>query len=542
MVEVRMNGNLVRRIELEPGAYDLQDFPFTQGANDVELTITDDSGRTERVDFNIFLDQGQLAEGLSEFAVHAGFLAPLGPRGPRYGDRPAFSGFYRRGMNDRLTLGANFQADGKGVMGGGEAVIATPIGALAGLASVSHVAGVGRGWAGLASFQRSFSNDGLGSDTLLLTLEARSRDFAAIGISQPVNPYSLLVGASYGRTLAQDLYAGVDARYSRGRGAEADLSSLRGTLSWNIAPRLSFNGELGYDHDARGGRFATLFNLTYRFDRQSSLRADYDSRYDRARLAYQTFGGSGIGSYTLNADLERSDIGVGTSVTGNYYGNRAELGFSHYGLFERDLGGSAGQRSSLRFGTALAYADGAASIGRPVHDAFAVVKAHRSIADDAVLVDASGESAAASTGRLGSALQSSLSSYSDRSLTVSAPDAPVNVDLGAGSFRLLPPYRGGYLLTVGSDYNVSAVGRLLDPQGQPVTLVSGTATELAEPDREPIAFFTNRDGRFGVIGLAPGQWLLQTTGGAPLSYVLDIPDTQDTLAAGDLHPRPVGKE
>src|SRR5690606_27378589 len=96
MVEVRMNGNLVRRIELEPGAYDLQDFPFTQGANDVELTITDDSGRTERVDFNIFLDQGQLAEGLSEFAVQAGFLAPLGPRGPRYGDRPAFSGFYRR--------------------------------------------------------------------------------------------------------------------------------------------------------------------------------------------------------------------------------------------------------------------------------------------------------------------------------------------------------------------------------------------------------------------------------------------------------------
>src|SRR5690606_37944240 len=182
--------------------------------------------------------------------------------------------------------------------------------------------------------------------------------------------------------------------------------------------------------------------------------------------------------------------------------------------------------------------DGAASIGRPVYDAFAVVKAHRSI-EDPILIDASGDSAAASTGRLGSALQSSLSSYSDRSLTISAPDAPINLDLGAGSFRLLPPYRGGYLLTVGSDYNIGAVGRLLDPQGQPVTLVSGTARELDQPEREPIAFFTNREGRFGVIGLAPGRWLLQTTGGAPLSYILEVPDTRDTLAAGDLPPRPV---
>jgi outer membrane usher protein len=69
--------------------------------------------------------------------------------------------------------------------------------------------------------------------------------------------------------------------------------------------------------------------------------------------------------------------------------------------------------------------------------------------------------------------------------------------------------------------------------------VSGTATELAEPDREPIAFFTNRDGRFGVFGLAPGQWLLRTTGGTPLTYVLEVPDTRETLAAGELHAQPV---
>jgi len=536
MVEVRINGQLVRRIELDPGAYDLQDFPFAQGANDVELTITDDAGRTERVDFNIFLDQAQLAKGLSEFGFYAGVLAPLGLEGPVYGDAPAVSGFYRRGVTDALTLGANVQADTDSWMGGGEAVMATPIGSLAAFGSASHVAGVGGGWAGLVNFQRSFGREGIAADALSLSIEARGRNFAPIGIRAPQNPYSLVAGISYGRSLTYDVYAGIDARYSRGRDDEADLQSLRGMVSWNAAANLSFSGDVNYERDRRGGRFGTFLSLTYRFNRRSSVRGDYDSRYSRSRLSYQTSGGGGMGSYTLSSDVERSDIGVGASVNANYYGNRAELGFSHFGIFDRDLGASTGQRSSIRFGTALAFADGEVGIGRPVYDAFALVKAHRSIRNHAVLVDPSGTSATASTGVLGSALQSTLSSYSDRSLTVAAPEAPINVDLGAGSFRLMPPYRGGYLLTVGSDYNVSAVGRLLDEEGQPVALVSGIATEAAHPDREPIPFFTNRDGRFGIVGLAPGEWRLQTVGGSKQTYQIQISEGEDTAAFGDIRP------
>lgn len=536
LVEVRINGQLVRRIELDPGAYDLQDFPFTQGANDVELTITDDAGRTERLEFNIFLDQAQLAEGLSEFGFYAGVLAPLGFSGPRYGDTPAFSGFYRRGISDRVTLGANFQADTQGWMGGGEAVVATPIGSLAAFGSASQVDGHGKGWATLLTFQRSIARGGLGSDSLSLSLETRSREFAPVGVVAPFNPYSLIAGAGYSASLTENIYAGVDARYSRGRDDEPDVTSIRGSLGGNLTPTLSFAGDLTYERDRRGSRFAGFLSVTYRFSQRSSVRADIDSRYDRVRLAYQTFGGAGVGAYSVSADIEQSDIGAGASVNANYYANRAELGFSHFGLFERDLGGSTGQRSSFRFGTALAYADGAVSVGRPVHDAFAIVKAHRSLADHEVLVDPIDDSANASTGLLGTALQPSLSSYSDRSLTITAPEAPIDVDLGAGSFRLLPPYRGGYLLTVGSDYNVTAVGRLLQANGEPLVLLSGTATEAANPEREPVPFFTNGAGRFGVTGLAPGRWVLQISGD-PAQYVIDLPDEGGTVSLGDVLPQ-----
>lgn len=538
VVEVRVNGQLVRRLELDPGTFDLTDFPFAQGSNDVQVTITDDTGRTESLDFDIFLDQAQLAEGLSEFGLYAGVLAPLGRRGPVYSDDLAFSGFYRRGLSDRLTVGANAQADSGGWMGGLETVVATPIGSLGGFASASHVDGVGSGWASILTFQRTIARAASGgSDVLSASFEARSRNFAPIGTFLPSNPYRYIAGASYNAAISDTVYAGLDARYSRGRGGEPDAGSLRATGGWLISPRLNLTADLGYERSGGRNRIAAFVSLVFRLDRSSSIRSDYDSRNDRTRLTYQTYRGSGTGAYNFTADVERSDFGVGTTANGIYYSNRAELGFSHFGTFERDLGGSTSQRTSLRFGTALAVADGAFSVGRPIQDGFAIVAPHRALDGTEVLIDANGRFSTASSGALGTALQPSLSSYSERNLLVTAPEAPLGTDLGEGSFRLLPPYRAGYRLTVGSDYMASAVGRLLDANGAPIALVSGTASEDAHPEREPIALFTNAAGRFGATGLAPGRWTITLNDPDRTRFAFTVPDNADrTIALGDLAP------
>jgi outer membrane usher protein len=99
--------------------------------------------------------------------------------------------------------------------------------------------------------------------------------------------------------------------------------------------------------------------------------------------------------------------------------------------------------------------------------------------------------------------------------------------LGQGTFRLLPPYRSGYVLTVGSDYNVTALGRLLGSDGEPLALVSGQAVELSKPNREPVTFFTNREGRFGISGLAPGLWRLEVSGEA--ATVVDIQENAESI-------------
>src|SRR3546814_2348325 len=89
----------------------------------------------------------------------------------------AFSGFYRRGISDQLTVGANAQADPNGWMGGVETVIATPIGSFGGFASASHVKDVGSGWASILTFQRTITRRSGGADALSLSFETRSRNF-----------------------------------------------------------------------------------------------------------------------------------------------------------------------------------------------------------------------------------------------------------------------------------------------------------------------------------------------------------------------------
>jgi outer membrane usher protein len=538
-VEVLVNGQSVRRLQLDPGTYDLRDLPFTQGSNDIRLAVIDDTGRTEILRFNVFLDQSQLARGLTEFGVYAGVLAPLGFEGPDYSDDFAVSGFIRHGLSDYVTLGGNIQADESVRMAGIEGVFGTVFGTIGGNLSLSDVDGRGTGWASRVTFQRLIQRAGGQSDSLTLFFESRSRDFGPLGVFLPDNPFRWEVGGGYSHAFTDDLYGGLDARLSRGRDDQRDLGTVRGTLGWRVNDRMSVTGDLRYERDNVGERVAGLVSLTVRVGRRSSVRAEYDTRFDRARASFNTVGGQGVGSYNVAADVERSNLGSGVNAVGNYYANQAELGVSHFGTFDDDFGSSTSQRTSFRFASSLAIADGAVSIGRPIYDSFAIVRGHEDLKGAEVLVDPSPFGFTATTGVLGSATHPNLSSYSERTITINAPNAPAGFDLGSGSFRVFPPYRSGYNLMVGSDYNLTATGSLLNADGSPVSLLTGTATELAHPERAPVQLFTNREGRFGLFGLAPGRWRIEMLDDQRSVYVIDVPeDANGIVRLGELRPTP----
>lgn len=536
-VEVIVNGQQVRRLQLAPGNYNLRDFPFAQGGNDVRLNVLDDTGRSEVLRFNIFLDQTQLASGLDEFGLYAGVKAPLGQSGPDYTDEWIVSGFYRRGLSDNLTLGANFQADDAVQMAGAEAMFGTPIGSFGTNLAYSHTQGFGDGFAVQATFQRLIQRSDGQADTLNLFAEHRSRRFAPVTFFLAENQYDYELGGGYTHAFNPSLYMGANARFSKGRGANTDVHNYSLTSGWRISSRATLTAEARYTDDARGDEVSGFLTLTVRFGRNSSVRSEYDSRDNRARLSYQTLNGSGVGSYNVTADAERSDFGSNMGFNANYFTNRAELGFSHFGTFNGDFGDSTSQRSTFRLGTSIALGGGDISVGRPIYDSFALVRPHPSLKQASVLVDPSTLGVTAMTGDMKIATMPNLSSYSERVVTVDVEGAPPGADIGQGSFKLFPGYRSGYLLTVGSDYFVTATGTMRDADGQPIPLVSGRAIELAKPDRAPITVFTNRQGRFGAAGLAPGQWRIEMLDPNKSVYLITIPaETEGVVRLGDLVP------
>ncbi len=537
VVEVLVNGQQVRRLQLGPGNYNLRDFPFAQGGNDIRLNVLDDTGRSEVLRFNLFLDQTQLGKGLSEFGFYAGVKAPLGLHGPVYSDQWAATGFYRRGISDQVTLGANFQADDQIQMAGLEAVFGTQFGTIGTQAAFSHTVGYGDGFALQATFQRLLQHSDGTSDSFNLFAEHRSRRFAPITFLLADNQYEYELGGGYTHAFNSNFYMGANARFSKGRSTNRDVHNYSLAGGYRISPTASLTAEARYTEDANGHEFSGFVTLTVRLGRNSSLRGEYDTRDNRTRVSYQTLHGSGVGSYNVTADVERSDFGSNVSLNASYFGNRAELGLSHFGSFTDGFGQSTGQRTSFRFGTSFAVADGVTSIGRPIYDSFAVVKPHPSLKVDSVIVDPSSYGYTASTGALGVATMPSLSSYSERVITVDVDGAKPGVDVGQGSFKLFPPYRSGYVLEVGSDYHLTALGTMLDVDGQPVSLVSGKATELAHPERPAVTLFTNRQGRFGATGLAPGQWRLEMLDTKNSVYVITIPaDADGVVRLGDITP------
>jgi outer membrane usher protein len=226
-VEVIINGQQVRRLQLAPGNYNLRDFPFAQGGNDIRLNVLDDTGRTEVLRFNIFLDQTQLAKGLDEFGLYAGVKAPLGPHGPVYSDDWIVSGFYRRGLSDNVTLGANFQADGDVQMAGIEAMFGTPIGSFGTNFAYSHTDGYGDGFALQATFQRILQHDDGQADTFNLFVEHRSRRFAPVTFLLADNQYEYEVGGGYTHAFNSNFYMGANARFAKGRDSQSRCSKLQ---------------------------------------------------------------------------------------------------------------------------------------------------------------------------------------------------------------------------------------------------------------------------------------------------------------------------
>jgi outer membrane usher protein len=540
-VETIVNGRSVERKLLQPGTYDLRDFPLAEGANDVQLRIEDSTGKPRTIEFNLYSNRQLLGPGLSEFAGFAGVYASPGARGIAYSRKAAASGFVRRGLSQQFTAGANVQADRAAQQGGVELLFGSGLGLFGYDLAASRRSAGGAGFAVSASFEKLLPGDGEHASSLRGIVEVRSARFAVPGSLAPRESIALRASAGYALTLGRDRFIALDGQYLRDRVAAAARYSVRASGGFRLLGSLAVVGEAEWEHSRERRGAIVRLGVRRRFGERGSGQVDVDSR-GVVRTAFQTAGGRGVGSWAGSVDLNRDPAATSLNAAASLLTNRAEYGVNQLATYNGHGGAISNIRTSLRAATSIAFAGGAVAIGRPIQDGFLIAAPHRSLKDARVRIDPQADSESAHSGLLGGGLEGSLSAYSHRLLVYDVPGAPPGYDLGAGNVELVPPYRAGYRLEVGSDYHLLVIGRLLDASGDPIALLAGKAIDLKAPKRPAITMFTGRTGKFGAQGLRPGRWRIEMPTEPPTIFEIDVADSPTgTVRFGDIHPLKQGR-
>lgn len=574
-VDVVVNGAILQRLRLRSGVYNIRDLPLATGANEVTLIVTDDTGARRSERFTTFAATNQLAAGDVEWSVSGGVPSYLRDNERNYDMAGNYigTGLLRYGLNDAITSEVHLQSDVDTTMGGGGVIAQTPWGVF-GLHGAASIGRFGSGIGADASWDLINFSGVIAErrESLRLAAEYRSQDFhrpgefltTATGILYPEFNYWLRLSGSYSVALNWSVHASVSARYQFFDPDQLSISpfTIKGdrygvdlTLSRPLGRLMNASVLLGYSNesylryasefqDSEKPDFRVAMRVNARFDDNTTIAASYDSLDRHAALSAYRSQGHGIGRWDTTLDVQHFGYIDTATATGSlgYYGNRGEVRVSHNSDVRNagldDTGLQPGlQRTSVRVGSSLAFADGVVAVGAPIRGgAYAIVHPHDSIKDKEIIVgDADRTRAIANA--WGPAVVTDLPAYASSSIGVDVENLPVGYSLGAGAFDMKAPYKAGYALKVGSANSVTAHGTLLSQSGEPAASAIGTATAGDGSDSR-VSFFTSASGRFAVEGLAPGRWILDVSmDGSAARYTIDIPaGTQGLFKVGNLQP------
>jgi outer membrane usher protein len=527
-VEVFVNGQTYRILQLGPGRYDIRDFPFTLGTNDVTLRITDEVGRVEVIRFPFVFDPTLLGAGEHDFSYAVGFASQITASGRSYrSNEPAFSGYHMVGITDQLTVGANVQGSKDELTLGGEARWATTLGTLRADLAASRADVAGTGYAARLQYRYSESPAlGAKGRSLAGILTYRSPSFATLAnVLLPTNPIKLELGMRYGQLLPLNVYGSVGITRQLGRAGQADTL----VADLNLSKRLG-KGLVGYLLLSRrhpGGTlgenrvFVSLSWFPGGFGH--NLAVSHDTASDRSRVEWHYMPGRRVDAVQADVSADRTADQDSLHGQFRYWGYRFTAVLTEDAFASRRYDTGWDERTSLQFGTALAYADGQFALSRPITDGFLIVARNPALGRTTVEVNTVNDIPQARTGLLGPAVLPEMPSYYPERVTIEAPDAPLGVDLGRQLYYVEPAYRSGTLVVAGTGATVIAQGTVVDASGQPMPLEPCTATLLDAPGAAPIECFTNHAGRFRVPGLRPGGVRLVMTNYPEQPFTLVIP-------------------
>ena len=535
-VRVLRNGVLQRELVLDAGQYDVSNLPLEVGSNDIELEVVGISGQQNTVRYSAYLDVIDLEPGDYEYGAYLGVNSAFAFGSPDYDDgEMVFSGFYRKAFLNAPAIGVGLQATETVQTVSAQSQIILGSGARIRFDGAASNADSGTGYA--AGIGIDYIVDrGLQFDSLTLSADFTSEQFAVLSNELGQNPTSWQVTGNYTRVFNERWTGSLVGNYRVSRIANrGDGYSLNASTNYRINPRWAIQAgleyvETGSQSPFSNNGFGISFALIWQPSSDRRAEARYNSARNSASARYSKSTENYVGAYGYSLASTYEDGPGSVSGQVDYVGNRFAATLSH-GAFGQDFG-SIGDRqiTTLRLGSSIAAAGNAWGVGRNIFDSFAVVRPHPSLDSPVIVGDTLTQGRyVARSGMLGGAVANNLIAYVNQSVRHDALDPPPGYDTGTGVTRVFPSYRSGYDIVVGRADFVSALGRLVDRNQRPISLVSGRIRPVDEPDAKPELFFTNTAGRFAVQNLTPGRRYLIELPSLERSLEISVPEDSEGL-------------
>ncbi|WP_372652673.1 hypothetical protein [Halobacteriovorax sp.] len=504
-VRVFVNGTLINVLKLKAGTHKLEDLPLIQGLNEIKLVIETDLGRVDEIVIPAAFSQDLLKVGLSDFYYGVGKKSQIINEEREYIDSEyIYTGYYRRGMTDNLTLGAFFQADNEAQLLGADQVLSTKFGQIkTQQSSVNSRSGLGFSLKGEYFFldQRFI---GVAASGHLFGIEHRNSKFLLIDQVNSLGYSKNILSYAFNKNIYGYSYR-IGGQFDHNQG-RSNTWALTGSLGKTFKRRFNINTVSTYRTLTNG---SNSFEISAYFswflpERGHNLYGSYNSLSKTSQASLQKIKTQSDDSLSYQFTARNSDQQKSLEFDSRYDHERFELGLRH--SQEKSIGNSDGWNSyegSFKFGTAVAYADNRFSFGKPISDSFAILSRDENLEDETILINSSGEQVADSS-LFDNILLSKIQPY--RYYKVSADGALLRdgLSIDVSDFALLPTYKSGSHIALKSKGAMSVFGSLTLPDSIPVKLL--TFDILNNKGEVVYGSFTNRKGRILIEGLESGTY------------------------------------
>ncbi len=515
-VKVKVNGIEVNRLNLPAGSHSLQNFPLSQGLNNVCLEIMGPTGETREIDLSMFYNSSLMKVGETEANISFGVPSYTISKGAGgfYDIIPsfAFTGYLKGGLLESLTLGGYFQVFQNQFFSGLQGVFVKPY--------FKTIVEGGFSWksTSIPYFKtRVAINQPDGWKFPIswnFVLEAAEKDFRYFGGADLKENLSYQASGSIGTSTKSAVSLNMVGQYGNFRDF-GDKYSLQGTLAitpknWlSIRCMLSWNKVLD-----QPGKLETAFtfDLTPRY-KDFGTKTSYNS-YQKALTTAATFNKGLVGRRSINGSVGFNNAPGANQLEGNIYYNGAYTtvrASQHLMKNSAFLVDSTVAVTDASIGTAFVFSGKTFAISRPIRDSFVIVSPNKFLRKTPVLVN---------PGRLDYSAKASyfmpavvpISSYSNMLLSLAQENGGYGGSYEDTLYNVVSLNKSGSVIEIGSAPSYIVEGTLLEGN-KILEGITGMLISIDKVDGEikKYKFFTDSDGAFQILDVKEGKYRIRFT-------------------------------